>query len=102
MTSATPDSLPVKKAHPGQRRHGGPRCLSPDSRAGPQGGDGLVAALGLAGGLAAEAATSASHVPSRPAASAAASRQTEQAARARPSLLLYLRKSRPLADLVPA
>jgi hypothetical protein len=56
----------------------------------------------LAGGLAAEAATSASHVPSRPAASAAASRQTEQAARARPSLLLYLRKSRPLADLVPA
>jgi len=25
-----PNSLPLKKAHPGQRRHRGPRCLSPD------------------------------------------------------------------------
>src|SRR5208283_994842 len=26
-----PNSLPPKKARPGQRRHSGPRCLSPDS-----------------------------------------------------------------------
>ena len=27
-----PNSLPLKKARPGQRRHSGPRCLSPDSK----------------------------------------------------------------------
>ena len=26
-----PNPLPLKKARPGQRRHSGPRCLSPDS-----------------------------------------------------------------------
>ncbi len=26
-----PNSLPLKKARPGQRRHSGPRCLSPDN-----------------------------------------------------------------------
>jgi hypothetical protein len=26
-----PNSLPSKKARPGQRRHSGPRCLSPDN-----------------------------------------------------------------------
>lgn len=63
---------------------------------------GLAAVLGLAaGGLATAAATSAGRAPSRPAASAAVSRQTDQAARARASLLGYLRESRPLADLAP-
>ena len=28
-----PSSLPLKKARPGQRRHSGPRCLSPDIEA---------------------------------------------------------------------
>jgi hypothetical protein len=31
MTLATPNSLTLKKARPGQRRHSGQRCLSPDS-----------------------------------------------------------------------
>ena len=30
MTLATLNYLPLKKARPGQRRHSGPRCLSPD------------------------------------------------------------------------
>jgi hypothetical protein len=63
---------------------------------------GLAAALALAaGGTAAAVTVTASGASSHPATPQAAQHQTELAARARASLVTYLKTTKPLADLAP-